>query len=824
MKRYLILLLVFIASYTHAQIRTLEGHTGAINSIAYSPDGEYIASGGNDGKVKIWRCDDDTLIKTINLGIQVHSVSYSNDGIFIGIGTGNSLDLYQNNTFTHIRDFSYSNINSITFSIDGQFIAAAGSNVSIFRISNSDLYKTIFPGNPTWSIAFSKNGEYLASGGVNNTVDLWKVDTWLKEKTLNQNNEVFAVCFSPDDSLIASASYQEIKIWRVSDGSLIRTIQGHSSWIKSIDFSPDGKYLVSGGYDKLVKIWSVDKGILLKSFSGHSDWVNSVAFSPDGRYVASGSSDKTIKIWNDIPTISIKSPIGGEKWSVGSIQKIIWEHYGLDTLNISYSINNGMNWIPVATNIIADSQSYYWQIPNTPSNECLIQISDAKDENFSMLSDSTFTILPLPSIIVDSVYGVLLDTACVALSVFLPIDYSLSAIELIIDYPESALSFCDVDTSKTLLAEKQWSIEANENNGKIYIAAAGSDDISTGGNIVNLLFYILNDTTEFLPISIDSIVFNTGIDSVISVDGGISIYTPYYGDTDLNGHIQAYDASQILKFLIGNIDLSTFSKVNSDVSRNNEITALDASIILQYLVGTIDSLPYKPSGEELYATGDFDMINYLSAFPENVEVPIRLWNGDNILSFEGCLTYNPDELLFTGINWSSGVDSFLKETVTDNGKIYFVGAGSSPNGSNELFITACFKYQEMFYGDTTVVELYKMRLNEQPAQFSVAKSKISLNVGIKSEVNLPLKYSIDQNYPNPFNSSTQISYSIPDMVHVEITIYDLNGKRVQTLVNGLHKPGNYLINWNPKNLSSGVYFYTIKTPQYFEKRKCLVIK
>ncbi len=79
--------------------------------------------------------------------------------------------------------------------------------------------------------------------------------------------------------------------------SKLRTLTGHSEVVRSVVYSPDGRYLASGSQDKTIKIWEVATGKELRTLTGHSNSVFSVAYSPDGRYLASGSSDRTIKIW-----------------------------------------------------------------------------------------------------------------------------------------------------------------------------------------------------------------------------------------------------------------------------------------------------------------------------------------------------------------------------------------------------------------------------------------------------------------------------------------------------------------------------------------------
>ncbi|MFM6474261.1 MAG: serine/threonine protein kinase, partial [Dolichospermum sp.] len=80
-------------------------------------------------------------------------------------------------------------------------------------------------------------------------------------------------------------------------GKLLQTLTGHSDWVWSVAYSPDGQTLASGSDDKTIKLWNARTGKLLQTFTGHSRSVGSLAYSPDGQTLASGSEDKTIKIW-----------------------------------------------------------------------------------------------------------------------------------------------------------------------------------------------------------------------------------------------------------------------------------------------------------------------------------------------------------------------------------------------------------------------------------------------------------------------------------------------------------------------------------------------
>ncbi len=97
-------------------------------------------------------------------------------------------------------------------------------------------------------------------------------------------------------------------------------------------------------------------------------------------------------------------------------------------------------------------------------------------------------------------------------------------------------------------------------------------------------------------------------------------------------------------------------------------------------------------------------------------------------------------------------------------------------------------------------------------------------VGIDDEIDIPLAYSLSQNYPNPFNASTTINYSILNDGFVTVDVYDIIGRKIETLVSGHQNAGQHSVVWNANNVSSGVYFYRITSDNYSETRRCNLLK
>ncbi|QIR36511.1 ribosome assembly protein 4 [Tolypothrix sp. PCC 7910] len=309
------------------EINTFEGHSSAVYSVAFSRDGQRLASSSDDNTIKIWDIATGKAIATLTgHSSSVRSVAFSPDGQKLASGSLDKTitiwDIATGKAIATLTGHS-SSVISVAFSPDGQKLASGSfdNTIKIWDIATGKAIATLTGhSSSVRSVAFSPDGQKLASGSFDNTIKIWDIATGKAIATLTgHSSSVRSVAFSPDGQKLASGSFDNtIKIWDIATGKAIATLTGHSSSVRSVAFSPDGQKLASGSDGNTIKIWDIATGKAIATLTGHSREVNSVAFSPDGQKLASGSGDQTIKIW-DIPTGKAIATLTGHSIEVRSI-------------------------------------------------------------------------------------------------------------------------------------------------------------------------------------------------------------------------------------------------------------------------------------------------------------------------------------------------------------------------------------------------------------------------------------------------------------------------------------------------------------------------
>jgi len=297
----------------------------------------------------------------------------------------------------------------------------------------------------------------------------------------------------------------------------------------------------------------------------------------------------------------------------------------------------------------------------------------------------------------------------------------------------------------------------------------------------------------------------------------VTVKSALLGDVSGNGAIGSYDATLVLQHVAGMITLAGDSLTLADVSGNGTVGSLDASYILQYVAGIITKFPAEGGlGKILASTGEVKWEAPIAIDKEGtIALPVFLKNASNVYAIQFTANIDPEVVNIESVK-SLLPEGWLMVHNVSGGKLSVAMAGTTPLAEDREIAVISLKVSSKNVESSITGEAI---VNENEVA-SLEK------VGIRQ---IPNEYKLSQNYPNPFNPTTNISFQIKDNGRVMITIYDILGKKVRTLVDENLNAGYYTVQWNGlsdngMSLSSGTYFYKIDAGSFTSVKRMLLIK
>ncbi len=257
----------------------------SINTLAFSPDGQLLASGGDDPVIYLWDWQRGACVQRLGGSVSpgghsdvINAIAWNREGtLLVSASKDRTLKIWQ-------LDPSSPQYGQVLFTLTGHFASIR-------------------------TVSFSPDSRIIASGSDDNTIKLWQLGREMEFATLgdlaSRLKIVNTLAFSPDGQRLASGGWDHlVKLWDFQTAKTIHLLAGHQDYVRSVAFSPDGQSLVSGSDDHTLKIWHASTGELLTTLAGHQNAVNCVAWSGDRQLIVSASADTTLKVWQlDSPQV-----------------------------------------------------------------------------------------------------------------------------------------------------------------------------------------------------------------------------------------------------------------------------------------------------------------------------------------------------------------------------------------------------------------------------------------------------------------------------------------------------------------------------------------
>ncbi len=321
------------STLTGSRLRKFEGHAPTwVHAVSFHPDGQLLASAGEDNTIRLWNIETGSG-QTVLFGHEgrIFSVEFSQDGKLLvssgNDGTARIWDLANGRCLRVIRHISQKAVSMhVALHPNGRILATVceeDPEVKLWDVTSGECLRR-FSGHAPWSscIAFNPEGTFLASGCSDGTVELWEMkneDTpQFFRLLIGHHHHVSVLAFGQHGFLATLPFGENINLWDIFSGKLVKTIHGYSRLIGGNAFSPDGRLLVQGDANGMVHVYDVAGKRYLSTIKGHAGPIWCIEFSPDGRTFASSADDRVVKLWDSANFQCLKTFTGhtGYLWTM----------------------------------------------------------------------------------------------------------------------------------------------------------------------------------------------------------------------------------------------------------------------------------------------------------------------------------------------------------------------------------------------------------------------------------------------------------------------------------------------------------------------------
>lgn len=619
---------------------------------------------------------------------------------------------------------------------------------------------------PPNSYTDSKNGNYVNNATVTMTLT--------NPLTLNSGG-AYKLGYYTSFNIESNWDYGQVEI-STNGGGLWTPLTGSYTEPGQGSFQPGGEPV----YDGTSPGW-VKEEIDISAYAGNQVLLR-FQLRSDGGITADGwyLDDIGVFTYNGLAFAGLSN----DTLISGQTEQIQWRSLNVDSVLLAYSTNSGSSWNDIATVSAAD-ESYDWEIPYNGTDDCIVRVS-ASDGSIVLLSE-TFTIIEALSITAPAA-GTILYAGQKA---FITWTNNANIENVTIRY-------------------------ANTGPGWTTIATVPADDESYE-------WIVPDDPDDFTIIEISDVdnPNSVAVSDPFTIEGIPDHPIPVApADNAVDQPLEiefVWELSKTLRSLKNSGLPETANVFWFELSVDSLFsTAVVLDSTLTDTVTTVAGLDYQSTYFWRVRTtiggawSGFGPVYRFTTLPQPVSAPTSL--------LAVCLVAGEVELSWT--DESANETGFIIER-----KDTEAGSPAEFNviDSTDADITS---YTDASVGDSVHLYTYRVKaFNEFTESAYSNVDTVTTLTNINDPLSgIPSEYALHQNYPNPFNPSTVIRYSIPEAAEVTITVYDVLGNEIAEPVNGYHSAGNYEVQFDASQLSSGIYFYRISANKFNSLRKMLLLK